>query len=438
MLRRQPNGCRPQWKAAVQRDGVVYSDTETPGGTISYWVEDAHYQVTAQDTDQLATACDELTAMFIEAGDHVIAEKLFGKLGIPEFAVPAILKTWDDDDPDFHWPSVNGRMDLRWGNDPALTAADPSLADPKLLEYNADTPTCLPESTGTQWNWLSENPTVSGSQWNNAFEALTAAWKRNLELFEARRGFRPPVVHFLHTAQEKSGEDQMNTAVVAAAADQAGFRVKMQFIENLRLEAQDGHFAFLGDTPTLMGQFRDQDGEPVRLAYKLYPWEWMIHEEFGKTALWNTLQRDGTTWVEPPYKMLWSNKGILPILWDLFKDDPARRKHLLPAYFEGEEPRGFRTNCVRKPLFGREGGNVTVIQGGEAVASHGGDYGAEGFILQEYAELPSFDTPAGRRHTLTGVWMIDNESAGLCFRESAGPITDNASFFVPHVITSLP
>lgn len=439
MLERHPCQRRSRWQEAITRDGVVYSDTEAPGGgTFSYWVEDAYYRVTEADTVHLAMVCGELTAMLIVAGDYVIEQKLFRRLGIPDFAVPAIIKTWEDDDPEWYWPSVYGRMDLRWGDDPALTATDPSLAQPRLLEYNADTPTCFPESTGAQWNWRTDNPSVSGDQWNGAFEALVAAWKRSVELFEERRRRKVTTIHFFHTSAEKSGEDRMNTALVAAAAEQAGFTVKMQYIENLRLEAWNEQYVFLdGETPASMGHFLDQDGQPVELAFKLYPWEWMIHERFGATALWNTLQSDGTTWVEPPYKMLWSNKGILPILWELFKDDPVRSSYLLPAYFEGDEPPGFRDNCVRKPLLGREGGNVTVIRDGEVIASNGGGYGSEGHILQEFAELPVFETNSGQRHALTGVWMIDNEAAGLCFRESSGPITDNLSFFVPHVIKGL-
>ncbi|MGH3727272.1 MAG: glutathionylspermidine synthase family protein [Micromonosporaceae bacterium] len=439
MLQRHACDRRPQWEEAIKRDGVVYSDTRTPDGdTISYWVEDAHYQVTEADTDYLARVCNELTAMLIEAGDCVISEKLFGKLGIPEFAVPAILKTWEDDDPAYHWPSVYGRMDLRWGNDPALTERDPSLAHATLLEYNADTPTCFPESTGAQWNWLIEHPTVSGDQWNNAFEALVAAWKRNLELYAQRRNRRVTTIHFVHTALEESGEDRMNTALVAAAAEQAGYQVKMQYIEDIKLEAGDGQYALIdGATTASMGHFLDEDGQPMEVVFKLYPWEWMIHEGFGRSALWNTVQSNGTTWVEPPYKMLWSNKGILPVLWQLYKDDPVRSQYLLPAYFEGDEPPGFRDNCVRKPLLGREGANIAVISDGTMVASNGGYYGAEGYVLQQYAELPAFEAPGGPYHTLTGVWMIDNEAAGMCFRESTGPITDNLSYFVPHVIKDL-
>src|SRR5690606_38619955 len=215
----------------------------------------------------------------------------------------------------FYWPSVYGRMDLRWGNDPALVAKDPTLAYPKLLEYNADTPTCFVESTGAQWNWLAANPHVDGDQWNNAYEALVEAWKRNVKLYCERRKTTVDIIHFVHSVGEPSGEDRMNTALVAAAAEEAGFRVKMQYIEEVQLERDPGEFGWLdSSTVAPIGRFLDEDGEPMRLVFKLYPWEWMLHEEFGPAALWNMVQPDGTTWVEPPYKLMWSSKGILPVL----------------------------------------------------------------------------------------------------------------------------
>ena len=80
--------------------------------------------------------------------------------------------------------------------------------------------------------------------------------------------------------------------------------------------------------------FVDPQGRSVRSIFKLYPWEWMVHEEFADEALRRMGDEQGQTlWIEPIWKMLWSNKGILPVLWRLFPDHP----NLLPAYFEGEE-----------------------------------------------------------------------------------------------------
>jgi glutathionylspermidine synthase len=139
------------------------------------------------------------------------------------------------------------------------------------------------------------------------------------------------------------------------------------------------------------------------------------------------LQAKGTIWMEPPWKMLLSNKGILPMMWDLFPNHP----NLLEASFDA--PR----NCarwVRKPLLGREGANVT-IHSDEGDVETDGDYGSEGFIYQDVAPLVSFDG----KYPVVGSWVIGHEegdaAAGVGIRESDTPIVTNTSQFVPHLFS---
>ena len=164
----------------------------------------------------------------------------------------------------------------------------------------------------------------------------------------------------------------------------------------------------------------------MRSVFKLYPWEWMVHEEFAGAALERMGDDQGQTlWIEPIWKMLWSNKGILPVLWRLYPDHP----NLLPAYFE-DEPHTLKS-YVRKPLLAREGANsLIVIDGHEADSGPDQGYGDEGFVVQQYTDLGDYD---GNRPVL-GVWTVDMEPAGLGIRESDGLVTNNLSRFVPHVI----
>ena len=151
--------------------------------------------------------------------------------------------------------------------------------------------------------------------------------------------------------------------------------------------------------------FVDMDPEENQILslFKLYPWEDMLHEEFGPHAL-ETYR--GMTWIEPIWKMLLSNKGILPILWQLYPNHPL----LLPAYFEDHDDRGALGTYVRKPLLSREGANITMVQ----------------------PNAPSIETDGERRYPVLGLWMIDQECGGMGIRESVGPITDNLSSFIPH------
>jgi glutathionylspermidine synthase len=132
-------------------------------------------------------------------------------------------------------------------------------------------------------------------------------------------------------------------------------------------------------------------------------------------------QLDTTIWLEPIWKMLWSNKGILALLHTFAPECP----YLLPANL-GAPPSGA---YVKKPLLSREGANVTTVRNGEVLASTGGEYGAEGYVYQEFLELPEVE---GTRPVI-GSWVVDGEPAGLGIRED-GLITGNVARFVPHIV----
>ena len=119
--------------------------------------------------------------------------------------------------------------------------------------------------------------------------------------------------------------------------------------------------------------------------------------------------------------MLWSNKAILALLWELNPNHP----NLLPTYFDADK---FDGNYVKKPIYSREGANIEIVTD-EVVASTEGEYGEEGFVYQQLFELPEFDG----NYPVIGSWMIDQDAAGMGIRESNTLITDNRSRFVPHL-----
>ena len=82
---------------------------------------------------------------------------------------------------------------------------------------------------------------------------------------------------------------------------------------------------------------------------------------------------------------------------------------------------------MKKPLLGREGGNVRIEAPGVSLATPG-DYGAEGFVWQAFAPLPEFDG----NYPVIGSWVIASEPAGIGIREDDGPVTLNTSRFLPH------
>ncbi len=366
---RHPVAPRPDWPAQVERVGLSYhSHAHGP-----YWDESACYELAADEVAALENAANALHRLCIEAADAVIQHGWWPRLGIPAAAVPAILASWERDD-----FSLYGRFDFAFD----------SSAPPKLLEYNADTPTALLEAAVVQWFWLQDTRPAS-DQFNSIHERLIAAWQR----------WGGKALHF--SAIKDHPEDEQTVLYLRDTAEQAG--VATQFV----------HVEDIGWNGT---GFVDLADAPIAQCFKLYPWEWLWHEEFGAH-----LARETTRFIEPMWKMLLSNKGLLPILWELFPGHP----NLLPAY-EAPEPLG--ANFVKKPKLSREGANITLVRDGQIAEAAGGDYGAEGFVYQALAPLRDF---AGQRPVF-GVWVVDHAAAGLGIREDTRHITGNLSRFVPH------
>jgi glutathionylspermidine synthase len=152
----------------------------------------------------------------------------------------------------------------------------------------------------------------------------------------------------------------------------------------------------------------------------------MMAEQFAPHALATYREM---RWIEPIWKMLLSNKGILPVLWELYPDHP----NLLPAYFDTDATaaHGLR-DYVRKPLHSREGANITLVRSGSTVVSKDGPYDGARIVQALAPEAVFRDAHGQPRYPVLGLWMIDQECGGMGIRESTGPITDNVSSFVPH------
>jgi len=280
-------------------------------------------------------------------------------------------------------PTLFGRFDLAWnGSGP-----------PRMLEYNADTPTALLEASVVQWYWL-KDVKPDADQFNSIHEKLIA----QLSTIAPRLPRGP--IHF--ASVEDSEEDLGNSEYVRDCAVQAGFSTARVTIEGIGWDS-------------VRKRFVDADDGDISTLVKLYPWEWLMRESFGPNILAGTCR-----WVEPPWKALLSNKAILAVLWEMFPDHP----NLLPAYLD---PGRIDGDHVRKPRLSREGANVSVRRKAGALISTG-TYGAEGYVYQALAPIPQFDG----NFPVIGSWIVGDVAAGIGIREDDTEITKNTSRFVPH------
>ncbi|MFI2102444.1 glutathionylspermidine synthase family protein [Isoptericola sp. NPDC019693] len=393
-MRRHPIAPRPGWRETVVSQGLVFPVTPTTGlhgeeGEVAYWNESAWYDFTMAEVERLEAATEELYGMCLEAAREMLRRYSDADLALPSGALALARESLDRRD-----PSLYARFDLAYdGTAPA-----------KMLEINGDTPTGLVETAVAQWRWL-EDVFPRYDQWNSVHDRLVRWWGE-----AAEAGRYPQGVHFLHSTADDSGEEEMTVTYLRDTAASAGLATYGHPIEKLGWD----------DDPR--GQrFVDDYDLTVHAAFKLYPWEDMLGEEFGAHLLGGHEHRP-TRWIEPPWKLLLSTKAILPVLWELFPGHP----NLLPAYLG--EPRDL-TEWVAKPLWGREGDNVHV-HADDLEQVNDGSYGDQPLVYQQYTRLPDFD---GNRVVL-GSWVVGGRSAGCLVRESDGPVTDYYSRVVPHVI----
>lgn len=363
---------RSDWRRQVEAVGMDYHSLD---GEV-YWDESACYLFSASQIDRLDDATAELQRLCLDAVDIIIRRQWFQRLKIPDWAAPYIVDSWQRRE-----PSLYGRFDLAWNGD----------GPPKLLEYNADTPTALLEAGVVQWFWLRER-FPDADQFNSIHEKLIAFWQ-SFRLSHDQ-------VHFAGVMS--SDEDRGNLDYLRDTASQAGIRTERLAIEDI---GWDG----------IQCRFVDLEHQPIRALFKLYPWEWLLNEEFGRY-----LPQAGIGILEPPWKLLLGNKGLLPILWELFEGHP----YLLPASFEDKPLLG---DFVRKPLYSREGANIEIRRGSHVIET-GGPYGGEGFVYQRHAPLPNF---AGN-FPVIGSWIVAGKPAGIGIREDKTEITGNNSRFIPH------
>ena len=355
-----------------------------------YWDESRAYRFTLrQIEEQIEKPTAELHQMCLEVVSRAVRDdEIMRRLAIPELYWKAIADSWREQE-----PSLYGRMDFVWcGREPV-----------KLLEYNADTPTSLYESAFFQWQWL-EDARRSGAVPRDA-DQYNAIQERLIDRFGELCG--PEPLYF--SCCRGPDEDRTTVAYLEDCARQAGQETRFIFMEDVGLGVG--------------GLFTDLDDNTIRRAFKLYPLEWMMRDANGPL-----LCRRRTQWIEPLWKSILSNKGLLPLLWRFFPGHP----NLLPAWFDGDAPIvASGEGYVRKPIYSREGANVTIYNARQQVVdAAGGAYGDEPAIYQAFQPLPRF----GDSYTLIGSWIVDDEAVGMGIREDATLITRDTSRFVPHYI----
>ena len=194
-MERQRTNPRDGWQQKIAEAGLIFNnESDSP-----YWQEEAYYEFSAREVDDLEEATNTLHDLCLAAAAHVIDRDRLAELAIPAPVAALIKESWRQER-DF---TLYGRFDLAYDGD----------SPPKLLEYNADTPTMLLEAAVVQWHWLEEK-FRGADQFNSIHERLLDQWNK-LKWY-----LRHSPLYF--TYAEGSLEDLATVSYLMDTAAQAG------------------------------------------------------------------------------------------------------------------------------------------------------------------------------------------------------------------------
>jgi glutathionylspermidine synthase len=400
-------------------------------------------QFDCQEESAIATATESLWEMCIKFLDWFFTEheagavdKRLETLKIRSEYWIAIKNSWERTDP-VEDLSLCTRFDL------AVTAE----GNIKLLEINGETP-LLGAETVYQWNWFvdyqhnhqrSKFPLPSdASQFNDFWDQIAGQWRRIVASYDLKK----TGISFL--VDEKLEEDlEMAMQLIQILIDEVDPDIYTQVIYLRGLKDERAQEVQRGLGLDEEGYFVDHVNDRVPVLWKMYDWSDLQNDmasDDGAQALAHRLEAGDFKVIEPLWKQVLSNKGAMAMMWEQFGPSERKSEHgqyLLATYLDTDYSTASTELLVemhvRKPMLGLEGVAISIESGfGSLEQKESFGYGDEGFIIQEYIELPE----AFGYHYMIGSWAIDGEAAGIIIRGDTSKITGRHCLIIPHIVSN--
>ncbi len=207
-------------------------------------------------------------------------------------------------------------------------------------------------------------------------------------------------------------------------------------------------------------QIITSDGRVAKGIYRLHPMELLIDEtsEDGSTIGINMMKgytAGRFTMFNPPEAIIMQSKGFMAFLWSLAEMEHVSltadevyiiRKYMLPTYFEEDCVFGIRKYpgqlWIRKPLWGREGLDISVVDGSGRIQFLKDNLPEEvirresrGTIWQRYIEQPDIqaNTDEGylKGFRTLSCFMLGNSPSAIYARFSPEPIAGTEAYWLP-------
>ncbi len=344
------------------------------------------------EVDDFKKASDATYKMFEEELEEIVRRRDFRFLNLPTKMIDLIIHSFQK-----QHQHLIGRFDFSGGiNELPI----------KLLEFNADMPTLLPESITIQNGF---NPIMNGQSFSELQWRLEVAFNK---LFVKENNFSKTMLG----SSLGNAEDVANVDLIMQAAHKEGFETYYADLPEVTFAQNEGVFV------------EDQAGNYVRFDYflKLVPWEFICFEEPGlMDDLHNLVLNDLVYVINPAHTMVYQSKAFLARLSSKYDSD-----YLLKTSTNQRDFAGWPH--VRKAAYGRLGENITIYDStGRVVEETEGNLDLSHCIYQEFADLYKDDFG---EYYQPGVYNILGSAAGLSFRRADRLIVDNDCQFIPHMI----
>ena len=432
--------CRPDWQTHIREN--AYQSNVLSDAQQQYWVEALPQpfaiQFKTNEEAAIATATEMLWDMCVEFIDWFFTDQTLGTvhqrlaaLKIPQAYWKSIQNSWERTGP-IEDLSLHTRFDLVMTEEGQI----------KLLEINGETP-LLGAETIYQWNWYvdyklnyhhSAHPLPDdASQFNDFWDRTAEQWRKIAEDYNLKE----TGISFL--VDEELEEDlEMAMQLIQILHDEVDSDIHTQIVYLRALKDDVGMNVQMGIGLDESGHFIDQFNEKISVLWKMYDWSDIQNdmENDGATALLvHQLEQGEVKILEPLWKQVLSNKGAMALMWQQFKDSDYRQ-YLLETYFDRDlsiENTKLQLDIhVKKPLLGMEGVGISIESGmGSLENRETLGYGREGYIIQEYVELPQ----AFGYHYMIGSWAIDGVASGIILRGDTAKITGRHCLIIPHIIS---
>jgi glutathionylspermidine amidase/synthetase len=362
---------------------AVYLAAEARDGAVSGDGPEGFLAITQQAQASLREATQRLHRCVLLAVDHVLADdRRLARFGLHPGLWPLLRWSWQNQRSD----GLMGRFDFCW--------TDQGL---KLFEYNADSAGCLFEVSRLQGSWSAASGLPGACAGAGLLDHLLQSW---------RSATAVDLVHLLH---DSSDDERCTVQLMKQVVEAAGQRCKL-------VDAASAALLSVEEPP------RDADGEPIRAVWKTWSWRTIVQGCPGApTRLARLLlPASGLQVFEPFWKILVDSKAILPVLCELFPEEPC----LLPATDRLREALAW-PGFVVKPLDGRGGAGVRVCAAGADPPAAGSAQGR--VIYQAFCPLPIH---AGF-HVQLSSFCVGGRYAGAGIRRSRDPVLRADASCVP-------